>query len=41
MVAATEVDRTNARRERASEPLVGDVSMWQIATTVKVSDAEK
>ena len=39
MVAATEVDRTNARRERASELLAEDVSMGQIATSVKEYDA--
>ena len=39
MVAAREVDRTNVRRERASELLAEDVSMGQIAASVKVFDA--
>ena len=39
MVAAREVNRTNVRRERASELLAEDVSMGQIAASVKVYDA--
>jgi hypothetical protein len=39
MVASREVDRTNVRRERGRELLAEDVSMGQIAASVKVDDA--